>query len=448
MLPLQNETPCVLRRRGKRTLTPAMLEAREELMQSPSDCPDKYALLNVLRALPRTLGLTRNAYLLLLRMVEKTPVESWEMLKTPFIYAHNSTLMSWTGLSLTALRRAVRDLADAKMLVPCDGRNGQRGKRWQGAEGEIQVGFNLSSLRYRWPVLLEKLEEEKRRRSQIVFLRDAIADLNEMVRRAADASGDQVIAMEAARIMRLRRGTEQTDTLTGYYDAMKMLLSEVQTQVMPVDKSAENTTLPAQNDINCTPEAAPMDANSGTHYTKRKNNQTLDVVVVAPKRRNRIETMRRAGQADQSDMGEGRERSALRGFKGTAMFYLSVCPDLRDLCPTSTPSQAELVNAAEQLSGQIGISYQSWRVGCAILGQFESAVAVIVMAARREHGETIRQPDAYFRSLVDRGARNTLFLDRSLYALRDLHAVERVDMVPPPSRMLRFRSEKRGGMRT
>lgn len=147
-------------------------------------------------------------------------------------------------------------------------------------------------------------------------------------------------------------------------------------------------------------------------------------------------------------MGEGRERSALRGFKGTAMFYLSVCPDLRDLCPTSTPSQAELVNAAEQLSGQIGISYQSWRVGCAILGQFESAVAVIVMAARREHGETIRQPDAYFRSLVDRGARNTLFLDRSLYALRDLHAVERVDMVPPPSRMLRFRSEKRGGMRT
>lgn len=447
MLPLQNETPGVLRRRGKRTLTPAMLEARDELMQSPPDCPEKYALLNVLRALPRALSLSRNAYLLLLRMVEKTPVESWEMLKTPFIYAHNSTLMSWTGLSLTALRRAVRELADAKMLVPCDGRNGQRGKRWQGAEGEIQVGFNLGSLRYRWPELLGKLEEEKRRRSQVAFLRDAIADLNENVRRVADASGDQEIAMEAARIMRLRRGTEQTDTLSAYYEDMKTLLAGLQPQTRSVDKSSENKGHLVQNSVECTPELAPMDATIGTHYTDRKNNQTLDVVVVAPDRRNRIETMRRAGQADHSDLGEARERSALRGFRGTAMFYLSVCPDLRDLCSTSTPDRDELADAAEQLSGQIGISYQSWRVGCGILGKFEAAVAVIVMATRREHGESIRHPDAYFRSLVDRGARNTLFLDRSLYALRDLHGVEKVDMVPPPSKLPATKPQNRWGSR-
>lgn len=444
MLPLHTETPCVLRRRGKRTLTPAMLEARDELMQPPPDCPEKYALLNVLRALPRALGLSRNAYLLLLRMVEKTPTESWEMLKTPFIYAHNSTLMSWTGLSLTALRRAVRELAEAKMLVPCDGRNGQRGKRWQGADGEIQVGFNLGALRYRWPGILGKLEEEKRRRSQVSFLRDAIADLNETVRQSADASGDQAVAMEAARIMRLRRGTEQTETLTAYYDAMKALFAKVQMAGKPVDKVPENSAEPLHNALKCTPEVAPMDAQTGTHYTERKNNQTLDVVVVAPKRRNRIETMRCAGQEAPTDLGENRERSALRGFRGTAMFYLSVCPDLRDLCPTSTPNRDELADAAEQLSGQIGISFQSWRVGCAILGKFEAAVAVIVMTARRDHGESIRHPDAYFRSLVDRGARNTLFLDRSLYALRDIHEVERVDMAPVPPKMQRLRSSKRG----
>ena len=425
-----------------------MLEARDELMQTPPDCPEKYALLNVLRALPKALGLSRNAYLLLLRMVEKTPAESWELLKTPFIYAHNSTLMSWTGLSLTALRRAVRDLAEAKMLVPCDGRNGQRGKRWQGAEGEIQVGFNLGALRYRWPYLLEKLEEEKRRRSQVAFLRDAIADLNETVRRVAENAGDQRAALEAARIMRLRRGTEQTDTLTAYYDAMKSLFEELKKGTESVDKSPEKQTFHVQNALECNPKVAPMDAQCGTHYTERKNNQNLDDVVVATTGRNRIKAMRCAEQSYPPELGEERERSALRGFKGTAMFYLSVCPDLRDLCSTSTPSQAELVNAAEQLSGLIGISYQSWRVGCAILGQFESAVAVIVMASRREHGETIRQPDAYFRSLVDRGARNTLFLDRSLYALRDLHAVERVDMVPPPSRLPPPKPKKRWGVHT
>lgn len=104
---------CPIRRRGKRTLTPAMLKARDELLGLPPDYPDKYAVLNTIRALPRSFPLTRSARGLLERMIEKTRPESWEMLSTPFIYAHNATLMSWTGLSLTALRRAVRELAEA-----------------------------------------------------------------------------------------------------------------------------------------------------------------------------------------------------------------------------------------------------------------------------------------------------------------------------------------------
>ncbi|MFT9366783.1 MAG: helix-turn-helix domain-containing protein, partial [Gluconobacter sp.] len=84
-------------------------------------------------------------------MVEKTSPDAWTALETPFIYAHNTTLMSWTGLSRSTLQRHIRELAEARLLVPQDGRNGQRGRRWQAEEGQTQVGFNLASLRYRWP---------------------------------------------------------------------------------------------------------------------------------------------------------------------------------------------------------------------------------------------------------------------------------------------------------
>ncbi|CEF57394.1 replication initiation protein RepC [Acetobacter ghanensis] len=416
---------CPIRRRGKRTLTPAMLKARDELLGVPPDYPDKYAVLNTIRALPRTFPLTRSARGLLERMIEKTRPESWETLSTPFIYAHNATLMSWTGLSLTTLRRAVRELAEAGMIVPCDGRNGQRGRRWQGQEGMSQVGFSLASLRYRWPDLQAQLEIGRRQRAEVAFLREAIADLNEQVRVAAELRNDEATAMEAARIMRLRRGTDLIDTLASYHDIMKALWARVK----PVEKPAENRVDRSPDSVWCTPEMAPMDAQSGTHYTERNNKKPKEVVVVAPERRNRIETMRREGQVSQREPSEGLEATILRGFPGTSTFFLTVCPALRDLCGSASPDRAQLTDAAELLSGQIGIGYHSWKTGCIALGRFEAAVAVIVMATRKDQGEQIRHPDAYFRALVERGVRGTLHLDRSLYALKDILAQD-VSQIP------------------
>lgn len=418
-----------------------MQRARNELFDVPPACPDKYAVLNTLRALPRSFPLTRTARGLLERMVEKTRPESWEALETPFIYAHNVTLMGWTGLSLTALRRAVRELAEAGMIVPCDGRNGQRGRRWQGADGMSQVGFSLASLRYRWPELQVELEIGRRQRAEVAFLREAIADLNEQVRVAAEMRGDEATTLAAARIMRLRRGTDLIETLTSYHDNMKALWARVR----PVENPAENSGGKPSKTLQCTPKMAPMDAQSGTHYTERNNKKPKEVVVVAPDRRNRIETMRREAQISQREPSEGLEASILKGFPGTNTFFLTVCPALRDLCASAKPDRVQLTDAAELLSGQIGIGYQSWKTGCIALGRFEAAVAVIVMSTRKEQGEQIRHPDAYFRALVERGVRGTLHLDRSLYALKDtmaqdvsqmpVRATGRVQTASQPGRM-------------
>jgi replication initiation protein RepC len=237
--------------------------------------------------------------------------------------------------------------------------------------------------------------------------------------------------------MRLRRGTDLIDTLVSYHDTMKALWARVK----PVEKSAENRVDRSPVSARCTPEMAPMDAQSGTHYTKRNNKKPKEVVVVAPDGRNRIETMRRAGQVSQRAPSEGLEASILRGFPGTSTFFLTVCPALRDLCASATPDRDQLTDAAELLSGQIGIGYQSWKIGCISLGRFEAAVAVIVMATRKDQGEQIRHPDAYFRELVERGVRGTLHLDRSLYALKDTLAQDVSQMPGHTARRVKTASQ-------
>ena len=120
------------------------------------------------------------------------------------------------------------------------------------------------------------------------------------------------------------------------------------------------------------------------------------------------------------------------------MFYLEICSGLRELCSSGRPSAEELIEAAEYLSGQVGVSCHAWSQACVVLGRLQAAVAVIVMASRLERGAAIRFRDVYFRSLIERGARNTLFLDRSLYALRDSRSREigmlaEAGYVPPPA---------------
>lgn len=412
-----------LSRRGRRRLSLSMLAARDELTTPPPACPGKWDVANVLKSLRGCLPVSRAAAATLIVMVEKTRPEDWEPLGTPFIYAHNATLMGWTGLSRSALQRHIRELAEARFLVPQDGRNGQRGRRWQGQDGEMRVGFNLAALRYRWPELLALADQERQNRERIQFLRTAIADLNEIVRARAECLGQDDAATEAARIMLARLRVRRIGTLEGLYEAMVTLHETLDragkegTQPHPVENPDKSERY--------APKVGPMGPENGAHYTDTKNIQSsYEVVPVAATGRKRIEPMRRAEPEFPDRPSAETGRSALRGFKGTALFYLEICAGLREFCTSARPSSEDLIVGAEYLSGRIGVSHHAWGQACVVLGRLQAAICVIMMAARLERGAIIHRRDAYFRALVERGATSRLYLDRSLYALRDSRSRE------------------------
>lgn len=422
------QAPCT--RRGRRRISEAMLAARDELTTPVPAEPGKRDMLNMLKSLRGVLPVSRGAASTLIIMVEKTAPDAWTALGTPFIYAHNTTLMSWTGLSRSTLQRHIRELAEARLLVPQDGRNGQRGRRWQAEDGQTQVGFNLASLRYRWPDLLELSAEQRRLRKRVSFLRDSIASVNDTVRAQAETLGLEPILEQAVAIMRSRLRIVQIEPLEDLYREIQALSAALTEQLRGPDLRPDHA--PVENDAFSTlypVEMRPMGPQNGAHYTNTKNIQSSKKVDhVAANGGNRIEQMRREGQGSEPNRSSVYDRTALRGFKGTATFYLEICTSLRDLCSTGRPSAEQLIDAAEYLSGQVGVSCHAWSQACVVLGRLQTAVAVIVMTSRLERGAVIRFRDAYFRSLIERGARNTLFLDRSLYALRD-HRTREVGML-------------------
>jgi replication initiation protein RepC len=98
----------------------------------------------------------------------------------------------------------------------------------------------------------------------------------------------------------------------------------------------------------------------------------------------------------------------------TPKFVLTVSPELKPYIFTASPSWADIVEAANGLRQQLGISRPAWIDACQTMGRYQAATAVAVIAAKRE---TIRSPGGYLRGMISRAQNGELHLSNSLWGL-------------------------------
>jgi replication initiation protein RepC len=91
----------------------------------------------------------------------------------------------------------------------------------------------------------------------------------------------------------------------------------------------------------------------------------------------------------------------------TPKFILTVSPELKPYIFTLLPSWANLVEAADRLRQQLGISRPAWIDACQAMGRYQAATAIAVIAAKRE---TIRSPGGYLRGMIGRAQNGELHL--------------------------------------
>jgi len=101
-------------------------------------------------------------------------------------------------------------------------------------------------------------------------------------------------------------------------------------------------------------------------------------------------------------------------------------PKLKPYLRRPSPSWPELVDAAEWLRHDLGISKSLWGDACLAMGRELAAVALAVVATK-DPGHFTSSPGGYFHGMVIKAKAGELHLERTVWAMRRAAASEHDD---------------------
>jgi replication initiation protein RepC len=95
-----------------------------------------------------------------------------------------------------------------------------------------------------------------------------------------------------------------------------------------------------------------------------------------------------------------------------------LAPKLRPYLRRSDPAWPDLVDAADWLRGDLGVSKSLWGEACLVMGRELAAVAIAIVSTKDpEHFRST--PGGYFHGMVTKHVAGELHLERTIWALRN-----------------------------
>ena len=94
-----------------------------------------------------------------------------------------------------------------------------------------------------------------------------------------------------------------------------------------------------------------------------------------------------------------------------------LAPRLRSYLTTPTPTWPGIVDAADWLRGELGVSKSLWGEACLAMGREEAAIAVAIVSAKPA-GHFRSSPGGYFHGMVAKAKAGELNLVRTIWGLR------------------------------
>jgi replication initiation protein RepC len=359
-----------------------------------------------------------------------TQPQDWQAGNRPVVWPSALMQREALGLGLTQAKAINRHLIELGLVVMKDSPNGKRYGR-RNSQGRLMeaYGFDLSPIAARHAEFVAlaakgRAERERmrrlRRRSSIaknglLQILDTVHELG-----LADPSWAQMedearkLARSLARVERLdemelgvnlleRRQREARDQLESLITAAPASPTEIARGVDTDPKRPEN-----RPHILTTNECLNLkDTVVASGKSKPEENQT-----VAP-----------AGTA-QSSQSSRREKAGrpVRSNTGTTIRLstdelLRFAPRLKPYLQTSSPGWPEIIDAADWLRHDLGVSKTLWGDACLTMGREEAAIALAIVSAKPpEHFRS--NPGGYFYGMVTKAKAGELNLARTVWGLR------------------------------
>lgn len=97
-----------------------------------------------------------------------------------------------------------------------------------------------------------------------------------------------------------------------------------------------------------------------------------------------------------------------------------LAPRLRGYLRSTEPNWREIVDAADYLRGELGVSKSLWGEACIAMGRERAAIAIAIVSAKpAEHFRST--PGGYFHGMVAKAKTGELNLARTIWGLRNSH---------------------------
>jgi len=404
---------------GFRRLTPGLLKAdrtAEKFTGLPEGVESPGQLLAALKAAASRLGIASRLVHAVDWLFCFTQPQDWQKDSRPIVWPSASMQAIALGLSPTQVKEINRRLIELGLVTMKDSPNGKRyGKR--DPKGRIieAYGFDLAPIAARYAefqrVAVEGRAERRamsRLRRRATIARKAITQILETAQEYGFEGEEwQVFANETEALALALKAVERVDE-------MEMGVRSLERRQQAARERLEL--------LLGTVETAPMGTENRPHQYNYKPspNPEEDTVTAANK-------CNRAGRSGVSRSSvpvqpARAEKGMVHGIRPDELVRLT--PKLKPYLRRPDTTWPDIIDAADWLRHDLGVSKSLWGDACLAMGRELAAVALAIVSTKEpEHFRT--SPGGYFHGMVAKAIAGELHLDRTVWALRQASEPER-----------------------
>ncbi len=415
---------------GFRRLTPSLLRAdrtAEGFDGLPEGVMVPGQLLAAFKTAAPRLGLSPRLVHAVDWLFRFTQPQDWGRGGRPIVWPSASLQQDALGLSPTQVKALNRALIEAGVVTMKDSPNGKRyGVRDRAGRIIEAYGFDLSPIAARHAEFVRLAEEARAERAEMGRLR----------RRATIARNGITQILETATEYGFQ-GEEWISLArdSGYLaKALRKVerLEEMALGVESLERRQCSARERLENLLSSTAEGAPEAGDSDPlgpenrphHYTyKSTPDPKPDTVMADAKCSAPVGTAVPSQAAPAQPAGPSETLPAKPVRPDGMVLRLStdelvrLAPRLRVYLATPAPTWPDVVDAADWLRGELGVSKPLWGEACLAMGREEAAIAVAIVSAKPA-GHFRSSPGGYFHGMVVKAKAGELNLARTIWGLR------------------------------
>ena len=415
---------------GFRRLTPSLLRA-DRTAEGFDGLPDGVTvpgqLLAAFKAAAPRLGLSPRLVHAVDWLFRFTQPQDWGRGGRPIVWPSASMQQEALGLSSSQAKAINRALIEAGVLTMRDSPNGKRyGVRDRAGRITEAYGFDLAPIAARHAEFVRLAEEAREERAEMGRLRRRATVARKGIVQILETAGEYglqgedwtSLARDAGRLARALRTVERPAEMLLGVESLERRQRAARERLETL--LAATWVGPAE-----AVDSDPLGPENRPHQDTYKPslNPQADTVIAAEG------CSAPAGSAvpgeappEQPAGPQAAKPAAPVRIDGTVLRLstdelVRLAPRLRSYLTTPTPAWPDVVDAADWLRGELGVSKSLWGEACLAMGREEAAIAVAIVSAKPA-GHFRSSPGGYFHGMVAKAKAGELNLARTIWGLR------------------------------